>query len=69
MKNAGYDYLATVAHFAAGSSTGTNVNVTTADDFTKSVHALLYYIDPEVENIRIATPQCFLFATSLMGVP
>ncbi|CAJ1327703.1 unnamed protein product, partial [Effrenium voratum] len=33
---AGYDYLATAAHFAAESSTGTNVNVCTTDDFTKS---------------------------------
>ncbi|CAE7539690.1 rbcL, partial [Symbiodinium microadriaticum] len=31
---AGYDYLATAAHFAAESSTGTNVNVCTTDDFT-----------------------------------
>jgi len=44
---AGYDYLATAAHFAAESSTGTNVNVCTTDDFTKSVDALVYYIDPE----------------------
>eukprot|EP00448_Togula_jolla_P023973 CAMPEP_0170592552 /NCGR_PEP_ID=MMETSP0224-20130122/12983_1 /TAXON_ID=285029 /ORGANISM="Togula jolla, Strain CCCM 725" /LENGTH=185 /DNA_ID=CAMNT_0010916461 /DNA_START=46 /DNA_END=599 /DNA_ORIENTATION=+ len=36
---AGYDYLATAAHFAAESSTGTNVNVCTTDDFTKSVDA------------------------------
>merc|ERR550532_769989 len=42
---AGYDYLATAAHFAAESSTGTNVNVCTTDDFTKSVDALVYYID------------------------
>merc|ERR1712232_599924 len=34
---AGYDYLATAAHFAAESSTGTNVNVCTTDDFTKNV--------------------------------
>ena len=34
---AGYDYLATAAHFAAESSTGTNVNVCTTDDFTKCV--------------------------------
>merc|ERR1719446_1478923 len=37
---AGYDYLATAAHFAAESSTGTNVNVCTTDDFTKTVDAL-----------------------------
>ena len=51
---AGYDYLATAAHFAAESSTGTNVNVCTTDDFTKSVDALVYYIDPENEEMKIA---------------
>merc|ERR1719499_686596 len=53
---AGYDYLATAAHFAAESSTGTNVNVYTTDDFTKSVDALVYYIDPENEEMKIAYP-------------
>merc|ERR1712134_176677 len=52
----GYDYLATAAHFAAESSTGTNVNVCTTDDFTKSVDALVYYIDPENEEMKIAYP-------------
>ncbi|CAE7443024.1 rbcL, partial [Symbiodinium microadriaticum] len=51
---AGYDYLATAAHFAAESSTGTNVNVCTTDDFTKSVDALVYYIDPDSEEMKIA---------------
>eukprot|EP00413_Alexandrium_margalefii_P050024 CAMPEP_0204610778 /NCGR_PEP_ID=MMETSP0661-20131031/61682_1 /ASSEMBLY_ACC=CAM_ASM_000606 /TAXON_ID=109239 /ORGANISM="Alexandrium margalefi, Strain AMGDE01CS-322" /LENGTH=647 /DNA_ID=CAMNT_0051622603 /DNA_START=89 /DNA_END=2032 /DNA_ORIENTATION=+ len=53
---AGYDYLATAAHFAAESSTGTNVNVCTTDDFTKTVDALVYYIDPEEEEMKIAYP-------------
>ena len=53
---AGYDYLATAAHFAAESSTGTNVNVCTTDDFTKSVDALVYYIDPDNEEMKIAYP-------------
>merc|ERR1711972_105989 len=53
---AGYDYLATAAHFSAESSTGTNVNVCTTDDFTKSVDALVYYIDPENEEMKIAYP-------------
>merc|ERR1739848_337361 len=53
---AGYDYLATAAHFAAESSTGTNVNVCTTDDFTKSVGALVYYIDPDEEEMKIAYP-------------
>jgi hypothetical protein len=38
---AGYGYPAPTAHFAAESSTGTNVNVCTTDDFTKSVDAIL----------------------------
>merc|ERR550532_2301747 len=50
---AGYDYLATAAHFAAESSTGTNVNVCTTDDFTKTVDALVYYIDPDEEEMKI----------------
>merc|ERR1711979_108114 len=53
---AGYDYLATAAHFAAESYTGTNVNVCTTDDFTKSVDALVYYIDPDEEEMKIAYP-------------
>jgi len=53
---AGYDYLATAAHFAAESSTGTNVEVSTTDDFTKGVDALVYHIDPANEDMRIAYP-------------
>merc|ERR1711879_307717 len=41
---------------AAESSTGTNVNVCTTDDFTKSVDALVYFIDPEDEVMKIAYP-------------
>ena len=52
----GYDYLATAAHFAAESSTGTNVEVSTTDDFTKGVDALVYHIDPAKEDMRIAYP-------------
>ena len=33
---AGHDYLATAAHFASESSTGTNVEVSTTDDFTRA---------------------------------
>jgi len=50
------DYLATAAHFAAESSTGTDVNVLTTADFTKSVDTRVCYIDPEVEEMRIAYP-------------
>ncbi len=50
------DYLATAAHFAAESSTGTNVEVSTTDDFTRGVDALVYEIDPDKELMKIAYP-------------
>jgi ribulose-bisphosphate carboxylase large chain len=53
---AGNDYLASAAHFAAESSTGTNVEVSTTDDFTKGVDALVYFIDEATEDMRIAYP-------------
>jgi len=53
---AGYDYLATAAHFAAESSTGTNVEVSTTDDFTRSVDALVYEADEAHELVKIAYP-------------
>ncbi len=53
---AGYGYLETAAHFAAKSSTGTNVEVVTTDDFTKSVDALVYEIDEAKELTKIAYP-------------
>ena len=53
---AGHEYLATAAHFAAESSTGTNVEVSTTDEFTKGVDALVYYIDEKTEDMRIAYP-------------
>ena len=52
----GHGYLATAAHFAAESSTGTNVEVSTTDDFTKGVDALVYHIDEANEDMRIAYP-------------
>ncbi len=52
----GHDYLATAAHFAAESSTGTNVEVCTTDDFTLGVDALVYFIDPARELMKIAYP-------------
>ncbi|MDM8569277.1 ribulose-bisphosphate carboxylase, partial [Thiotrichales bacterium HSG1] len=51
-----FDYLGTAAHFAAESSTGTNVEVCTTDDFTKGVDALVYEIDEEKEIMKIAYP-------------
>ncbi|MBN2905531.1 MAG: ribulose-bisphosphate carboxylase [Rhodobacteraceae bacterium] len=50
------DYLSTAAHFAAESSTGTNVEVSTTDDFTRGVDALVYEIDPANEVMKIAYP-------------
>ena len=52
----GHGYLEAAAHFAAESSTGTNVEVSTTDDFTRSVDALVYYIDEATEDMRIAYP-------------
>jgi ribulose-bisphosphate carboxylase large chain len=52
----GYGYLETAAHFAAESSTGTNVEVSTTDDFTRGVDALVYEIDEKKEIMKIAYP-------------
>jgi len=52
----GESYLAAAAHFAAESSTGTNVEVSTTDEFTKGVDALVYHIDEANEDMRIAYP-------------
>ena len=53
---AGLGYLEAAAHFAAESSTGTNVEVSTTDDFTKGIDALVYHIDEATEDMRIAYP-------------
>ncbi len=52
----GLAYLEAAAHFAAESSTGTNVEVSTTDDFTKGVDALVYHVDEATEDMRIAYP-------------
>ena len=52
----GHGYLETAAHFAAESSTGTNVEVSTTDDFTKGVDALVYEIDEAKGVMKIAYP-------------
>ena len=52
----GYGYLEAAAHFAAESSTGTNVEVSTTDDFTKGVDAIVYFIDEADELMKIAYP-------------
>ena len=53
---AGYGYLEVAAHFAAESSTGTNVEVCTTDEFTKGVDALVYFIDEANKIMKIAYP-------------
>jgi len=52
----GHGYLEAATHFAAESSTGTNVEVSTTDDFTKGVDALVYEIDESKELMKIAYP-------------
>ena len=52
----GSTYLEAAAHFAAESSTGTNVEISTTDDFTRGVDALVYHIDEATEDLRIAYP-------------
>jgi len=49
-------YVETAAHFAAESSTGTNVEVSTTDDFTRGVDALVYAADERKELIKLAYP-------------
>ncbi len=53
---AGYGYVETAAHFAAESSTGTNVEVCTTDDFTRGVDALVYEVDEADGLMKIAYP-------------
>ncbi len=49
-------FLEAAAHFAAESSTGTNVDVSTTDDFTRGVDAIVYHADEATEEVRIAYP-------------
>lgn len=53
---AGYGYLETAAHFAAESSTGTNVEVATTDDFTRGVDAIVYEVNEAEQLMKIAYP-------------
>ena len=62
---AGYGYLEAAAHFAAESSTGTNVEVSTTDEFTKGVDALVYLID---EATEVLDPAVFPEVEKAMGV-
>ena len=57
---AGHEHIETAAHFAAESSTGTNVEVCTTDDFTRGVDALVYEVTPQEPGddalVKIAYP-------------
>jgi ribulose-bisphosphate carboxylase large chain len=56
---AGYEPVSTAAHFAAESSTGTNVEVCTTDDFTRGVDALVYQVTEQSDGeylMKIAYP-------------
>ena len=50
------NFIETAAHFAAESSTGTNVEVATTDSFTRGVDALVYEVDEEKELMKLAYP-------------
>ena len=51
-----FDYLGTAAHFCAESSTGTNVQTVTTDDFAMGLDAICYEIDEENELMKVAFP-------------
>ena len=51
-----FDYIGTAAHFCAESSTGTNVQTVTTDDFAMGLDAICYEIDEEKELMKIAFP-------------
>lgn len=53
---AGHAFVPTCAHFAAESSTGTNVEVGTTDAHTRSVDALVYFTDEATGLMKIAYP-------------
>ncbi|HTT39385.1 MAG TPA: ribulose-bisphosphate carboxylase [Burkholderiales bacterium] len=53
---AGHAFVPTCAHFAAESSTGTNVEVSTTDAHTRSVDALVYFADEARGLMKIAYP-------------
>ncbi|CCO25216.1 ribulose-bisphosphate carboxylase [Maridesulfovibrio hydrothermalis] len=55
----GHGHIEVAAHFAAESSTGTNVEVCTTDDFTKGVDALVYEVSEAKDGdylMKIAYP-------------
>lgn len=52
----GYEFVSTTAHFAAESSTGTNVEIGTTDDFTKTLDAIVYEAEESTGLMKIAYP-------------
>jgi len=50
-----FGYLETAAHFVAESSTGTNMEDSTTDDFTRGVDAIVCEIDENKELMKIAS--------------
>lgn len=50
----GHDFRETCAHFAAESSTGTNVEVCTTDRHTRTLDALVYHADEATGLVKIA---------------
>ena len=52
----GHGYLEVAAHIAAESSTSTNEEVSTTDDITKGVDALVYFIDEAKGVMKVAYP-------------
>ena len=53
---AGHDYLATAAHFAAEASAGASANECALGASTEAGDTRVYYIDPEHEVMKIAYP-------------
>jgi len=51
-----FDYIGTAAHFCAESSTGTNVQVVTTDEFTRNLDAICYFVDEDKELMKVAYP-------------
>ena len=63
----GYGYLETAAHFAAESSTGTNVDVSTTDDFTRDeiLRARQIGLNAVRVHVKIGLPRKLYWADRL----
>eukprot|EP00969_Alexandrium_andersonii_P214918 9490777-Alexandrium_andersonii.AAC.1 len=67
MAKTGHDYLSTAARFAEEASAGTSANSCTSDGVTESVNALVYFVDPEGEEMKLAYPNMLLSRTITDG--